>query len=164
MTRYKPFAEPSGAFLSRGSAARAAHQNGLICAGASAQPVDTLELYVVLSDRNRRRILELVREGERSVSDLVRATRLRQPLVSHHLRILHDAGLVGARKEGRFRIYRVASTEVERRFSELEAKAAALLEKAEQGAGASAASAKRSGADASALREARKRRGSARPP
>ena len=53
----------------------------------------------------RRRILELLRDGERGVGELVERLGLSQPGVSKHLRILREAGLVSVRPEGRRRWY-----------------------------------------------------------
>jgi DNA-binding transcriptional ArsR family regulator len=94
--------------------------------------MDATELHGVLADRNRRRILDLVVQGERNVTDLVRATRLHQPLVSHHLRALRSAGLLTTRKEGRFRLYRVASKDLLARLVRLEEDMLALIESAQR--------------------------------
>ncbi len=91
------------------------------------------DLFSAVADRNRRRILELLGEGEKTVGDLVRALRLRQPLVSHHLKVLRGLGLVDGRREGRHRIYRVANAAVARKLKGLEAAATALLEAADPG-------------------------------
>jgi DNA-binding transcriptional ArsR family regulator len=88
------------------------------------------ELLAALSDRNRRRIIALLDEKERTVGELVAALRLRQPLVSHHLKVLREIGLVDSRKEGRHRIYRVASATVSRRLRALEQAADAVLQAA----------------------------------
>lgn len=56
--------------------------------------------FRVLSDPMRLKILHNLREGERSVSDLVAATGASQPNVSKHLSILRSAGLVNRRQEG----------------------------------------------------------------
>jgi DNA-binding transcriptional ArsR family regulator len=61
--------------------------------------------YAALAEPSRRRILDLVRGRERSVSDLVERLGLSQPGVSKHLRVLRDAGLVDVRKDGRMRWY-----------------------------------------------------------
>jgi len=63
--------------------------------------------FEVLAEPNRRRILDLVREGERPVNDLVDALELSQPAVSKHLRILREAGLVEVRTDAQRRLYRV---------------------------------------------------------
>jgi DNA-binding transcriptional ArsR family regulator len=52
-------------------------------------------------------ILELLREGERPVGELVDHLRLSQPAVSKHLRVLKDAGLVEARADAQRRLYRI---------------------------------------------------------
>ena len=61
----------------------------------------------VLHDPTRRRVLELLRSGERSVRELTDATPVSQSAVSQHLRILSDAGLVLVRPVGARRLYRV---------------------------------------------------------
>jgi DNA-binding transcriptional ArsR family regulator len=63
--------------------------------------------FEVLAEPNRRRILDLLRDAERSVGDLVDALSVSQPAVSKHLRVLRDAGLVEARTEAQRRIYRI---------------------------------------------------------
>jgi DNA-binding transcriptional ArsR family regulator len=63
--------------------------------------------FDVLAEPNRRRILELVRDAERSVGDLVDELDLSQPAVSKHLRVLREAGLVEVRTDAQRRLYRV---------------------------------------------------------
>lgn len=63
--------------------------------------------FAVLAEPQRRRILDLLLEAERPVGELVRATRLSQPAVSKHLRVLRDAGFVDARVDAQRRIYSV---------------------------------------------------------
>jgi len=63
--------------------------------------------FEVLAEPNRRRILDLVRDRERPVGELVDQLRLRQPAVSKHLRILREAGLVEVRVDAQRRLYRV---------------------------------------------------------
>ena len=63
--------------------------------------------FEVLAEPNRRRILDLLRERERPVGDLVRALAVSQPAVSKHLRVLRDAGLVDVRVDAQRRLYRV---------------------------------------------------------
>jgi DNA-binding transcriptional ArsR family regulator len=64
-------------------------------------------VFDVLADPNRRHILDLLREDERPVGDLVRALGMSQPAVSKHLRTLRDAGLVEARVDAQRRVYRL---------------------------------------------------------
>jgi DNA-binding transcriptional ArsR family regulator len=61
----------------------------------------------VLAEPNRRRILDLLREAERPVGDLVAVLDLSQPAVSKHLRVLREAGLVEVRVDAQRRIYRL---------------------------------------------------------
>ena len=61
--------------------------------------------FEVLTDANRRRILDLLRERERAVGELVGELGISQPGVSKHLRVLREAGLVEARVEAQRRLY-----------------------------------------------------------
>jgi DNA-binding transcriptional ArsR family regulator len=61
--------------------------------------------YAALAEPSRRQILDLLRDGERSVKELVARLNLSQPGVSKHLRVLREAGLVQVRPEGRRRWY-----------------------------------------------------------
>lgn len=63
--------------------------------------------FSILAEPARRQILDLLRDGEKSVSDLVEALGMSQPAVSKHLRILREAGLVEARPRGQLRLYRL---------------------------------------------------------
>ena len=64
-------------------------------------------LFELLADPQRRRILDLLRERERSVGELVGALGLSQPGVSKHLRALKEADLVEVRQEAQRRWYRL---------------------------------------------------------
>ncbi|GAA3672985.1 ArsR family transcriptional regulator [Lentzea atacamensis] len=64
--------------------------------------------FAVLADRSRREILDLLRERERPVGDLVDRLTLTQPTVSKHLKVLREAGLVEVRTDAQRRWYRLA--------------------------------------------------------
>jgi DNA-binding transcriptional ArsR family regulator len=64
-------------------------------------------VFEVLAEPNRRRILDLLREGELTVGDLVSGLGISQPAVSKHLRVLRQAGLVKVRAEAQRRLYRL---------------------------------------------------------
>jgi DNA-binding transcriptional ArsR family regulator len=64
--------------------------------------------FAVLAEPTRRDILDLLRDGERPVGDLVAHLHLSQPLVSKHLRVLRDAGLVESRPDAQRRLYRLS--------------------------------------------------------
>jgi DNA-binding transcriptional ArsR family regulator len=66
-----------------------------------------MTVFEVLAEPNRRRILDVLRQEERSVSEVVDVIGLSQPAVSKHLRVLRDAGLVGSRVDAQRRRYRV---------------------------------------------------------
>jgi DNA-binding transcriptional ArsR family regulator len=62
-------------------------------------------VFEVLAEPRRRQILDLLRQRELAVGDLVERLQLAQPAVSKHLRVLRDAGLVTTRIDGPRRIY-----------------------------------------------------------
>ena len=63
------------------------------------------DVFQVLADPTRRRIVDALRGGERSVNQLVEAVDIGQPGVSRQLQILEDANFVVVRPEGRRRLY-----------------------------------------------------------
>ena len=67
----------------------------------------SLAVLDVIAEPTRRRILDVVREGERSVGELVDELGMHQPGVSRHLRVLRDAGLVEVRRDAQRRLYRL---------------------------------------------------------
>lgn len=66
-----------------------------------------LTVLEAIAEPARRRILDVVRDGERSVGELVDELGVSQPGVSRHLRVLRDAGLVDVRRDAQRRLYRV---------------------------------------------------------
>ena len=63
--------------------------------------------FELVADGTRRRILDLLRERERSVGELVARLGLTQPAVSKHLRTLREAGLVRVRRDAQRRWYQL---------------------------------------------------------
>lgn len=73
---------------------------------------DLAKLFKILGDANRLRILFAIGRGERSVSEIIEATELPQTLVSFHLRVLRDAGMVTTNRHGAFIYYRLIQPEL----------------------------------------------------
>ncbi len=76
------------------------------------------DIFEVIADPTRRTILEAllaaqVAGSELQVNDLVKQTKLGQPAVSKHLKILRDAKLVAAREDGQKRFYSVTPEPLE---------------------------------------------------
>jgi DNA-binding transcriptional ArsR family regulator len=63
------------------------------------------DVFQILADPTRRRLVETLRDGERSVNELVEMVDIGQPGVSRQLAILEDANFVVVRPEGRRRLY-----------------------------------------------------------
>jgi DNA-binding transcriptional ArsR family regulator len=81
------------------------------------------KLFRGLSDPSRLSILEALRDGPLTVSEIVEATDLSQPNASNHLGCLRDCGLVVAEQGGRYVTYHLSDD----RVGELLALAEALL-------------------------------------
>jgi DNA-binding transcriptional ArsR family regulator len=71
------------------------------------------KLFRGFADPSRLSILEALREGPRTVSELVSATGLSQSNASNHLACLRDCGLVAATQRGRFVTYQFSDPRIE---------------------------------------------------
>ena len=80
-----------------------------------------------LSDENRLRVLSSLREGRLSVSSLVEALQLSQPLLSHHLKELKRSLLVKVERQGPFIYYELADKRILQIIKDLETVAGELL-------------------------------------
>lgn len=63
------------------------------------------DVFIAIAEPNRRAIIELLAQGERAVGEIVDRLRLAQPMVSKHLRVLREVGVVRVRSLGRKRYY-----------------------------------------------------------
>ena len=72
-----------------------------------ARAATTTDAFNAVAEPRRRQILDALAGGERPVNDLVTLLGLAQPLVSKHLRVLREVGLVASREAGRQRLYRL---------------------------------------------------------
>ncbi len=64
--------------------------------------------FKALGDENRIRILRMLCQGERCACELLEEMDISQPTLSHHMRILCDAGVVNGRKNGKWMHYSLA--------------------------------------------------------
>ena len=65
------------------------------------------QLIDTVAEPRRRRIMDLLLDGERTVGELVDELGLSQPAVSKHLRVMREAGIVEPRVDGQRRWYRL---------------------------------------------------------
>ena len=66
-----------------------------------------MDAFEVIGDPTRRRLIELLSEGERSAGELASHFEVSFSAVSQQLRILNEAGVVTTRRDGRQRLYRI---------------------------------------------------------
>ena len=102
-----------------------------------AQQLDNI--FGALANQTRREILDLLTRGERTVLELAGRFDMSQPAITKHLNVLHRAGLIQKRKEGRYRYCTMdaealgdASEWIERTREYWEARFAALDEYLEE--------------------------------
>jgi len=79
----------------------------------STTSLDIPDVFRAIADPTRRHLLDRLGEGEHTVSELLVPLPMSQPALSKHLRILREAGLVGVRKEGRQRRYRLEAARLQ---------------------------------------------------
>ena len=103
-------------------AARSANRSDEVgCCSVRVSPIDdrlALDLaqtFAALADPVRLRLFSLIAAaGEACSCDLIDAVRKSQPTISHHTKVLADAGLITGRKEGRWVMWSVVPAQVER--------------------------------------------------
>jgi DNA-binding transcriptional ArsR family regulator len=75
--------------------------------------VSTDAVLRALAEPQRRRILRLVRDGERAAGEIAEQFDITPQAVSQHLRVLKDAGLLAERREGTRRLYAIRPEAIE---------------------------------------------------
>lgn len=71
--------------------------------------IDSERFFRALADRTRLRVLHLLGDDEVCVCFLVEVLQLNQPNISRHLAYLRQAGIVGARRDGKWMHYRITA-------------------------------------------------------
>jgi DNA-binding transcriptional ArsR family regulator len=72
-----------------------------------ARAATTTDAFNAIAEPRRRQIVDVLAGGQRSVNELVAILSVPQPLVSKHLRVLREVGIVTVREDGRQRLYRL---------------------------------------------------------
>lgn len=71
-------------------------------------------IFKAFCDANRLTILSLLKSGEKCACELLDELQIGQPTLSHHMKILCDAGIIKGRKDGKWTYYSFDSQGVER--------------------------------------------------
>lgn len=74
---------------------------------------DLSTTLAALSDETRRRILTLLRAGSKSAGEIAAEFSLSKPTISHHLKVLDEAGLVRSERRGTSIVYTLQSNVIE---------------------------------------------------
>ncbi len=70
-------------------------------------------LFKALNDETRRKIIELLRDGDKNAGEIADAFSISKPSISHHLDILKQADLISSEKQGQFVVYSLNTTVLE---------------------------------------------------
>jgi len=87
------------------------------------------QIFHALSSPDRLEILEYLREGEKCVCEIIPHLSLIQPVVSRHLKILKDTGLIRCRKDGTRRMYSIVDPRVHGTIDALTSEVISILQK-----------------------------------
>jgi ArsR family transcriptional regulator len=98
----------------------------IYCMGRNAKPFDLVRLFAALADPTRLRLLNLMDGREVCVCYFVEILKQGQPKISRHLAYLRRAGVVEARREGKWMHYRIERPEDADAASILDAAIASL--------------------------------------
>jgi DNA-binding transcriptional ArsR family regulator len=79
------------------------------------------DLLAAVAEPNRRRLLQLLANGEQSVNALAAHFDVSRSAISQHLGVLVEAGLVTRRRDGRFQYYSIAASGLAALRAELDA-------------------------------------------
>ena len=71
-------------------------------------------IFKAMSDENRLRIIDLLKEKERTATDLLNVMDFGQSTLSHHMKILMNAGVVSAKRQGKWVVYSVDPAAMDR--------------------------------------------------
>ena len=74
-------------------------------------------IFKALSDENRIQILSLLSGGEKCACKLLETLQITQPTLSHHMKILCDAGIVVGRKDGKWMHYSISDTGIKQAYT-----------------------------------------------
>lgn len=74
---------------------------------------EKIEIFKALAEKNRLLILDMLSCGELCACNIIEGLELTQPTVSHHMKILQQAGLVNGRKEGKWMHYSISKEKVD---------------------------------------------------
>jgi DNA-binding transcriptional ArsR family regulator len=95
--------------------------SALDAAGRLAPPAATVRLYRALGDESRLRILRLLAERDRYLTELANELELSKPTISHHVAQLRSAGLVTMTEQGNLTYYTLRRDRIDEAGPELRA-------------------------------------------
>jgi ArsR family transcriptional regulator len=71
------------------------------------------KVFKAFCDETRLQIMELLQSGEKCACVLLESLHIRQPTLSHHMKILCESGIVCSRKEGKWKHYSISKSGVQ---------------------------------------------------
>ncbi len=71
---------------------------------------DATTRFKALADPTRRQILHILQEGDCTAGEIAEHFDISKPSISHHLKLLKQAGLVSSRRDGQHLVYTIETT------------------------------------------------------
>ena len=71
--------------------------------------VETAKIFKAIGDEKRLYILDLLLDGEKCACDILANMKISQPTLSHHMKLLREAGFVKAREDGKWIHYSISA-------------------------------------------------------
>ncbi len=71
-------------------------------------------IFKAFCDESRLRIIDLIKQGETCSCVLLEDLTITQPTLSHHMKILIESGLVNARREGKYTMYKLSAKGIQK--------------------------------------------------
>jgi len=72
--------------------------------------IESAKVFIVFCDETRLKVLELLQNGEKSATALLKQVGVAQSTLSHHMRILVDSGIITVRKKGKWTYYSICES------------------------------------------------------
>ncbi len=67
-------------------------------------------MFKALSDKSRRKILEMLKDGDLTAGEIAEKFAMTKPSITHHLNLLYQAGLVDKERDGQYIYYTLNTT------------------------------------------------------
>ena len=72
--------------------------------------LDNVKVFMAFCDETRLKVIDVLRNGEKCAGALLEQVNVRQPTLSHHMKILVESGIVSVRRVDKFKYYSICES------------------------------------------------------